>query len=945
MIRTVLRWVAILYGIYLALILLVVMPALNFVAPKIVKEQTRRELRSELIVVDPFRLAVEARGASIHEATGHVPLALKTLRVNLSLESLTSPGIVLDEFFIDELDVHVRRYADGSFHFDDLIATDAPADDAPSAPPPYLTIDDLSIDAHTLRFTDETRPGPYTTVQRDFQLRTRNVTTVPERQGDGNLELISDGGGVLRWSGEMDIASGRSYGTLTLENVDLTHLWRYNAQDLSFVANSARFGATLNYTVNWSDDLQLLLKESELRLHDIDVVPAAMDENPATGVALGDLRIEDLNLDLQAETVDIARVGIAGLAVEGFDRDGRVSLLSMVPPSEDKTTADETTAAPEDTGESSNWTVTVNELSATDNQVMWKTDYLAPETMVVTPIDLTVREFQWPAESAAPVELTLAINDEVDLTVDGAINVSNGGGNLQISLQRWHLEWLNPLLNAQARTDIRRGSLSVETAIDLADFAPQTVSGGVVLEDLVTELHETGEEAFKMQSLTIDRFETQIPEQIARIDTLTIQGPAGSLHIREDGRMNINGVIRGGPSTSDATEAPTEDEASTPWAFVLRNLKLRDGRLDFADSSLPLPFKTLVEDITADLRDLDSTSEEPLSLELQGMVDGYAPVLIQGGGLPLADVQSGSVRFNFRGIDIATMSPYSGTYAGYAIESGTLTLDLNYALNGQLINGDNRIIISQMALGEPVESDLALDVPLKLGIALLTDSKGVIDLDVPVSGSVDDPEFSLGRVIGRAISNVIVKAVTAPFSLLAGLVGSDEDLENIPFTVGSDAADDAALGALASLGEALTSRPQLLLQIGGGFDAVTDGFALREQALTAELTAGGLSAESVAARDEAFTDEVGQRYRAATSTADSVEEDAEQAEEPALEDQWRSLVRRQELPPSALADLATSRAAAAKRILVTEHGIDAARIAISRDDTLGTAGVRMALDG
>ena len=169
MIRTVLRWVAILYGIYLALILLVVMPALNFLAPKIVKEQTQRELRSELIVVDPFRLAVEARGASIHEATGYVPLALKTLRVNLSLESLIAPGIVLDEFFIDELDVHVRRYADGGFHFDDLLASDTPADDAPAAPPPYLTIDDLSIDAHTLRFTDETRPGPYTTVQSDFQ--------------------------------------------------------------------------------------------------------------------------------------------------------------------------------------------------------------------------------------------------------------------------------------------------------------------------------------------------------------------------------------------------------------------------------------------------------------------------------------------------------------------------------------------------------------------------------------------------------------------------------------------------------------------------------------------------------------------------------------------------------------------------------------------------------
>ncbi|MEL7043848.1 MAG: DUF748 domain-containing protein, partial [Pseudomonadota bacterium] len=305
-----------------------------------------------------------------------------------------------------------------------------------------------------------------------------------------------------------------------------------------------------------------------------------------------------------------------------------------------------------------------------------------------------------------------------------------------------------------------------------------------------------------------------------------------------------------------------------------------------------------------------------------------------GGGTPHGSEPDSEIRFRFRGVDIATMSPYSGTYAGYAIDSGTLSLDLRYALAGQALDGDNRIIISQMKLGEPVESELAVEVPLKLGLALLTDSQGVIDLDVPVSGNVDDPEFSLGKVIGRAVMNIITKAVTAPFKLLAGLVGSEADLENIFFAAGSVELDEIALSALGDLSRALQERPQLQLRVGGSADPAVDGDMLRQRGLEQSLLDEGLDALALESRDERWAEAVRARFavlgegdtQAPEDTDDSATEQAM-----SVEGMWDALIAATPLSPDALEALGNERAAEAKRHLVTEGGIDAARIAISYD--------------
>lgn len=942
---------------YIALAMLVIMPLLNIYTPRVVNDLLNRELRSELIWFNPFALSLRARGVSLHETSGHQPIAFRDLEVNISVASLWSPGIVLDEFSIDGIDLHVLRESDGTFHFDDLLQQEE-SNTEDAAPPPGVTIDLLRVQAHTLRFTDRTRPGPYTTVQRDLGLETRGLSTVPDNDGNGVLELIGNGGGTLSWRGELDLAAGNSAGLLTLNNIDLTHAWRYNADQLPFVAESARLAATLNYESDWSGEPEFRLRDSMLRLFDVALLPSDKSVED-TAVELEDLRIEQIDFDLKEQQFFSDSLSISGLQLTGYDKDGDLSLLTLLPPSSEAQDSKDSDSESVDPDSESAWTASLNKLSVAQSQINWRTELLEPAQQNVTPLSFTASALAWPATQSSPFALQLTVNEQLNVALDGELQIGTGDGRVRIDVASFSLPSLNPIVREQLRTDIVDGLLNAKAQLSLADFAPIAAGAEFTIESLATVLHTTGQEAFRFDELAVSGVEVDISEQLLAIETVALTQPDGSIHILDNGEININGVVREIPQATATESQQVEDqgeaESGDAWRIRLSNLQLRDGKLDFADDSLPLPFKAAIEGINADINDFDTAATEPMQLELRGSIDGYAPVVITGGGIPSADNPNMQMGFDFRGIDIATMSPYSGTYAGYAISSGTLNLNLRYALSGQQLDGDNRIVISQMELGEPIESDLAIDVPLKLGLALLTDSQGVIDLSVPISGDVNDPDFSLGPIIGRAITNLIVKAVTAPFTLLASLVGSEEDIERIVFVAGSPDLDQTAISSLAVLADALSQRPQLLLSIEGSVDEVADARELKHQALHAELMAEGLSAESIAAADEAYREKIAARFsELPVSNADAagsiesidttVVEGTSDDSVISLDQQLDGILKVMPLGPGALTDLASERAAAAKRHLVTVGGIDAARVTITYQASGDSAGATMTVD-
>jgi hypothetical protein len=265
---------------------------------------------------------------------------------------------------------------------------------------------------------------------------------------------------------------------------------------------------------------------------------------------------------------------------------------------------------------------------------------------------------------------------------------------------------------------------------------------------------------------------------------------------------------------------------------------IEDGNMVFADLSLKPKFMTRIHALKGTVGKLSSDKKTMTDIQLEGRVDQYGTAKISG-GLDINDFKrSTDISMVFRNVEMASMSPYSGRFAGRRIKSGKLSLDLKYRIETMRLVGDNKIIVDNLVLGEKVDSPDAVNLPLDLAIALLADANGRIDLGLPVSGELNDPQFSIGPIIWKAFLNVITKAVTAPFRALGSLLGEGaEKFDAVEFDPGQAELLPPEKEKLKKLADALQKKPQLKLVVQGQFSPEIDGLAIKQLNVTRAVLA------------------------------------------------------------------------------------------------------------
>ncbi|MED5332372.1 MAG: DUF748 domain-containing protein, partial [Pseudomonadota bacterium] len=389
-------------------------------------------------------------------------------------------------------------------------------------------------------------------------------------------------------------------------------------------------------------------------------------------------------------------------------------------------------------------------------------------------------------------------------------------------------------------------------------------------------LDDASSPLLQWQSLNVDNIEFDHASNQLSVDNIHLQAPFARLIIDEAKQTNVSKLIvassdksansesaseNGSATTSKASNAnvhastTAEPSQANELAIAVNTISIENGKAYFADHSLTPKFASAIESLNGKVLGIDSRSTSPANVDITGKIDNYAPVKLAGTIHPLKDDIDLDLDFSVKGAELTSVNPYSGTYMGYYIDKGLLSLAVQYKLNGKALEGKNHVVIDQLTLGKKSNSDQALSLPLGLAIALLEDRNGVIDLGLDVSGDIDSPDFSFGSIILNAIGNIITKAVTAPFSLLANLVGSDDELDNVEFGFGEHSLDADAQEKLNTLAKALKKRPGLRVNIEGTVNAMSDASALAQRQLNTTLLTRSGYADSPATTGNVSTNE------------------------------------------------------------------------------------------
>jgi hypothetical protein len=357
-----------------------------------------------------------------------------------------------------------------------------------------------------------------------------------------------------------------------------------------------------------------------------------------------------------------------------------------------------------------------------------------------------------------------------------------------------------------------------------------TFDGNASISQFHIKEVKTGDTLLAWGKLHNDGIKFALSPMRLDIHEIRLNELGAKLIIQEDGTINVKEVLKQGADSSATQEKPAKDEKLPP--IKVRRVLIEKGKLQFTDLLLRPQFSALIHELKGVISGLSTDSKSLAGMKLDGRVDEYGLAKIDGALNPFDPKANTEVKLVFRNVEMTSLTPYSARFAGYRIASGKLSVDVQYKIKDSKLVGDHRIIMDKLTLGEKVESPGAMNLPLDLALALLKDADGKIDLGLPVSGDLDNPQFSYGQVILKAIVNLFTKIITAPFAIIGKLIGVEsENLDSIGFEPGSIALPPPEREKLKQLAEALKKRPELRLEVQGCFNAKADADAMKSFSL------------------------------------------------------------------------------------------------------------------
>jgi hypothetical protein len=823
-----------------------------------IRDSAGREATLERVRFNPYVLSLQIEGFAVQDTDGAALAGFDRLFVNFQLSSLFRWAWTFREISVDGPYHLVERFAPGDSRLTRLLAdlqerAAEPDPAAQAAGLPRFLVHELNLNEGRLHFRDDV---PAESVDLEFgpiTVSVRELNTLPDRFGQQSVRVVFPNDSIVTWQGSLSLGPLQSEGSFALEGAHLQQTTAYLKAVLPLQSVEADLTMRTKYGVNEQADgsLHIALDDLEARLADVAVTGLT----PSTEfTAFRTLELLGGTLRYPDNILQFSSVRLAEPRLETWlDEAGRLNLLQLLPQAPPGQDQAESAPADAAAGDATGWRMGIQEFVLEGGRIGFEDRSIEPPAALrLQDLGLTVKAISNETGAEFPLTLAAGLEEGGALGFDGGVTVLpalTAQGTL--SATAIPLGLAQAYLQQQMNLRIESGTLDSKAELTLRADQSVTAAGAMAIAGLRVDDTIEQQPLVGWERLDIDRFETDTAAASLSISQLQFRKPFGRVVINADRTTNLSGLPRvqptaeGGaaqvaaePAVSEsiaadttATEAAPAD-AAPAYAIVLGNISVQDGSLDFSDLSLPLPFATRIGALGGTISTVDSRSAEPANVRLEGRVDDYGLARISGGLNLMDPIRATDISMEFRNLLMSNLSPYTVQFAGREIAEGKLDLDLVYRIDDGLMQGDNDIVMSDLVLGDKVEHPGAASLPLGLAVALLKDANGVIDIKLPVEGDVNDPQFRIGGVVWQAFVGLVTKIVSAPFRLLGNLVGAEtEDLGRFQFLAGRSDLTPPEMEKIALLQKALRERPELAIEVSGGFVAAVDVPALQYQRL------------------------------------------------------------------------------------------------------------------
>ena len=801
------------------------------------------------VELNPFSLELTLWGLQIGEP-GKEQVGFERLYANLQLDSLWSGALHLASVELDKPRTELLFAKDGSLNLTQLIKLppSEPKAETPASKPFPLRIGSIKLNAGYLHFEDLRPSEPIEFLYDSMDLELKNLSTLPDDSTDMTLVAAGPKGGRIDWHGTFSLVPIASEGTLKFTDGKMKLVWPYVRDIVPLVLEDGRVSFETHYKLNLSKETELLLDNTSLQVAPFAV--NAPDGKPL--VRLASLSVSETSIDLAKQLVTVGKIRSEKLETwAALEADGQLDWQKLFASQPAKAKPAEktepSTAAPttkETAGAntpSKPWQVLLRDVQLRNYQVhLADRTHKEPVALEVGPLNLDLQNFDSLNQSPFTLKLDTGVGKQGKLQASGEVNLAPVSSKLNVVTRDIDLRVAQAYISPFIRLELRSGMLNSDLDVNLKSTAPLafSVTGKAQVNQLHTLDTIKNRDFVKWQQLNLDGLEYRHGDALS-IAKVNLQQPYARFMINEDRTTSVDDLLIPQPAGSPQKASNTSTSSAKPLGIHIGEIAINDGSANFADFSLTPNFATAIQQLNGRIGTIDNRQPKPANVDIKGKVDRYAPVTIKGALNPFDPMASLDIATSFKRVELTTLTPYSGKFAGYRIRKGRLNLDLHYLITKGQLKAENKLVLEQLQLGEKVDSPDAVDLPIRLAVALLKDTEGKISIELPISGDLNNPQFSVMPIVWQTLRNLVMRAAQAPFKFIGGLVsgGDAQDLGSVAFAPGSSDLSSDAKGALDKLVSALKARPELRLEIEGTSAQNSDGPLIAEQRLEREYQA------------------------------------------------------------------------------------------------------------